>query len=104
MRELERPDKLEHVIEQQQKKHIKLIGSQRRNRSLILWSFNTETKELKRATFQEGDTLYLTSFNPDQVVREIKRFYSRVIVEKDCIYFQALNKKNALRKLAEPNY
>jgi hypothetical protein len=91
--------KLEQSIEQQQKKHIKLLGRQRKNKSHILWSYNVSTRELKPAIISQGDTLHLTCLNKDVAKREIERFYSKVIVEENCIYFQALNKKNALKKL-----
>jgi ABC-type phosphate/phosphonate transport system ATPase subunit len=98
--ELKRKDALEIKAETQQQKHIKLIGSQLRNKSHVLWSFNTVSKELKAAIYNTGgDTLYLDSFDLDSVRKAIGRFYSKVVVEQDCVYFQALNEANAIKKL-----
>jgi hypothetical protein len=105
MNELTPKAKLEQSIQQQQKKHIQLLGRQNRNKSHILWSFNTETKELKRAAFAtQSNTLYLNSFNHDDVMKTIRTFYSRVLVEQNCIYFQALNEENALKKLKKERH
>jgi hypothetical protein len=95
-----RKPKLESSIQQQQKKHIQLLGSQTKNKSHILWSFNMSTKELKRAQYSsDSNTLYLNSFNHDDVMKTIKTFYSKVLVEHGCIYFQALNEANAIKHL-----
>jgi hypothetical protein len=85
--EQEKTDKVEIVSQVQQKKQIKLIGSQRAIPGLTLWQFNTSTKLLTKAKFKQ------TNFNLDGSKRH------QVVIEDSCIYFQALNRKNALRKL-----
>lgn len=85
--EQEKKDKVEIVSQVQQKKQLKLIGSQRIITGLTLWQFNTQTKVLTKAKIKQ------TNFNLNGSKRH------QVVIEDNCIYFQALNKKNALRKL-----
>ncbi len=80
-------EKIEIVSQKEIKKEIKLIGSQRKISGLTLWQFNTKTKELTKAKFKESSYI---------IGGGVKL---RVIIEDDCIYFQSLNRKNALRKL-----
>ena len=83
----EKKDKIEIVSQVQQKKQIKFIGSQRSIPGLTLWQFNTETKSLNKAKFKQTN----------YTLNGSKR--SQVIIEDNCIYFQALNMKNALKKV-----
>ena len=83
----EKKDKIEIVSQVQQKKQIKLIGSQRLIPGLTLWEFNTETKSLNKAKFKQ--TNY--SLNGSKT--------HQVIIQDNCIYIQALNMKNALKKV-----
>lgn len=85
--EQEKADKVEIVSQVQQKKQLKPIGSQRLIHGLTLWQFNTESKVLTKAKIKQ------TNFKVDGSKRH------QVVIEDNCIYFQALNKKNALRKL-----
>jgi len=84
---------------QQQKKHeLTLIGSQRRVRGLTLFSFNTETKEIKKAEIDYcKDYIYYHPYL-------YKEGRDRVIVEKNCIYRQALNTKNFIKVLKREGY
>lgn len=94
--DFEKADKVEISIEEQEKKEVKLLGSQRQIPGLTLWEYNEITKELKRAEFKEealtlGDILNGTT--------SINNFRKKVIINEGCQYFQALNRKNALRKI-----
>lgn len=73
--------------EDEQRKYQKLIGSLKVTKGHILWQFNVVTKELQEAKFKT----VTVSFDG------VKK--NTVDVAKDCIYFQSLNRKNALRKL-----
>lgn len=87
-------DRIEIVAEQQQKKEIKLIGRQRKIRGLILWEFNYKTKELHPAKFQPL-SIMISGGGAGTETTEV----SKVRVNENCIYLQALNRKNAIKQL-----
>lgn len=90
-----RDSKIEIRDEQQQKKEIKLIGRQRKVRGLTLFEYNEKTKELSKAQYKKQDfSLESLSLDPSQL-----KISSKVVVNENCIYFQALNRKNAIKKL-----
>ena len=86
--------KAELEVQKKLKQEFKLIGQAKFNPGLQLFSFNTETYELKKAMFLEQKTAYFMDIKNN--VRKKK-----VNVEKDCIYFQALNMKNAIKKIVK---
>lgn len=88
-------DKIEIQTQEQEKKHVKLIGSQIAVKGLTLWEYNVKTKEIKEAEFQKQD-LVLTSLDINEINRQ---FRTKVLVKPDCVYRQALNKKNLIKKL-----
>jgi hypothetical protein len=90
-------DKIEIQIEQQQKKEIKLLGSQRKIPGLTLWEYNLKSKELKEASFSKVDVeLKSLSANPIDLVDRHK-----VVINEGCVYFQSLNRKNAEKKISK---
>jgi hypothetical protein len=88
-------DKIEVQIEQQQKKEIKLIGKQRKIPGLTLWEYNTKTFDLDKAKYSKVD-LHLKSLSNKPQELESRH---KVIANEGCLYFQALNLKNAERKV-----
>lgn len=94
-----RDNKVEIVAEKEQRKEIKLIGNQRKIRGLTLWEYNEKTNELKPATFKKEDVVLISLAKTPEALQ--KR--SNVIVKEGCIYFQALNKNNARKKLGFHN-
>lgn len=71
----------------QKKKHeYKLIGSQRKVAGHTLFSFNLITKEIKIAKLEKCDTIHFFTLLP--LVND------KIKIEKNCVYRQALNKKN----------
>ncbi len=90
--EQDNTEKMEIVIQKEVKKELKLIGSQRKISGLTLWQFNEKNKELTKATFKESSYV---------IGGGVKL---RVITEENCIYFQALNRKNALKKIKKQNH
>lgn len=71
----------------------KYIGSIKYRPSLTLWQFNTETGELKPAKVTVKEQLVWTSKgNCTKKTRS-------VIYEDKCVYVQALNRKNAEKKI-----
>lgn len=76
-------------IVDKKKKEIKYIGSQRPIPGLTLFSYNTSTGEIKKAPMKSTAIL----------VRNGVSFKKEVLIEKDCIYLQALNRKNLIKKI-----
>lgn len=90
--ELNLKETIEIVDQKQVKKEIKLIGSQRRIPGLTLWQYNENSKELTKAEYKKVDH----KLNFDNTALE-KRY--AVSIQENCIYFQALNRKNAIKVL-----
>jgi mannose/fructose/N-acetylgalactosamine-specific phosphotransferase system component IIB len=90
---------VEIAVEKQQRKEIKLIGRQRKIRGHILWEFNQKTKELIPATYKKQD-FNVTSLTPSPSAVSIS---NKVQVNENCLYFQALNRANAIKKLGKGN-
>jgi hypothetical protein len=86
---------VEIVEEKQERKEFKLIGRQRKVRGLTLWEFNTKTFELSKATFKKQDV----SLSSLSTAKQALNISNKVEVNENCIYFQALNEKNARKKL-----
>jgi hypothetical protein len=100
MKELEnqpqKKDSIEIIAQAEVKKEIKLIGSQRVIPGLTLWQFNLISGVLTKALFKSEDlVLDFTKHNPAKDLAKRKK----VIIEENCVYFQALNTKNALKVL-----
>ena len=94
MKELSEIVPIEICTEQQQKKVLKLIGQQRKIPGLTLWEFNLSTLSVRPAVFKKVN-VEVSSLNEkvNQTVR------SRVEVGENCFYIQALNLKNAVKKI-----
>ena len=81
---------------QKQKHEQVFIGSKRKVPGHTMFSFNTVTKEIKVAPVkQEVIFDYLT---------RAPKYNTSILVEKDCIYYQALNKKNFIKILKRYGY
>lgn len=90
-------NKIEIAEEREQKKEIKLIGQQRKIPGLILFEYNEKTKVLQRAQFQKENVVITSlSMSPESIKHQHK-----VVVNENCVYIQALNEKNALKKVAK---
>lgn len=76
---------------QQEKREIKFLGKMRRNTSHTLFSYNIVTKEIKVAELEKPDTINFKDLE--------KIGTTKIIIEKDCVYRQALNKKNFIKIL-----
>lgn len=76
---------------QQEKREIKFLGKMRRNTSHTLFSYSLVTKEIKVAELEKPDTINF---------KDLKKIgTTKIIIEKDCVYRQALNKKNFIKIL-----
>jgi hypothetical protein len=86
---------VEIVAEKQQQKVIKLIDRQRKIRGHVLWEYNQKTYVLIQAKFKKQD-FHITSIVPSPSATTVS---NKVQVNDNCLYFQALNRKNAIKKL-----
>lgn len=86
--ELSRQDALELVAEQ--RKEFRLIGSQKRIPGLILFEYDLTTGELRRASQTKEMSIGLDG------TPSVK---TRVSARELCLYVQALNERNAIRKV-----
>lgn len=84
-------------IEQSVRKDVeyKYTNSQKKVAGHTLFSFNTVTKELKVADLKRSVSI---GFNLQPVYK------TEVTKEKDCIYIQALNKANAIKRIKKLGY
>lgn len=85
--------RIEQVVKKKNEFH--LIGSQRRVKGHTLYAFNTVTKEIKVAPVERK---VFFGFNGNMTYK------NELTVEKNCIYLQALNEKNARKRLIRMGY
>lgn len=81
----------ESIVEtkkKEQEKKQELIGTIRPHRGHTLFSVNKKTLEIKKAEFEKLDAAWT-----------LKKQNKKVVVEQDCIYIPALNRKNLIKKL-----
>lgn len=76
---------------EKQKHEFKLIGKQRAVPGHTMFSFNIKTGEIKIAPMKYEAAIDMRTRQPIR-----KR---SIVIEKDCIYRQALNKKNLIKRL-----
>ena len=88
--ELSREDAIELVYEQ--RKELRFIGSQRVIRGLTMFEYDLTTGELNRLSLKKEFEL-----NLDLTTSSVSRVDSRDM----CLYIQALNEQNALRKVKQ---
>ena len=78
------------VVENKQQHEFKFVGSTKKVAGHTLFSFNTETKELKKAAIQKSKTYNVFTKQPAHK--------DKVVIEKDCLYFWSLNEKKRFEK------
>ena len=88
--DLSRQDLQELVAEQ--RKEYRLIGSQKAIPGLILFEYDLTTGELHRASVKKEITLYVDGTAGTK---------TRVDSKDLCLYIQALNEANAMRKVQQ---
>ncbi|MBQ9645353.1 MAG: hypothetical protein IJV24_03215 [Prevotella sp.] len=74
-----------------QKHEFKLIGRERKVPGHTMFSFNYKTGEIKVAPIEHSKEVSFVTRGP--VTKD------RIVIEPDCIYRQALNKKNFIKRL-----
>lgn len=89
-------DKAQAELVEQKKHEFHLIRRQRKIPGHIMFSYNTETHELKVADVEHCKDV---SFITRKPLRSDK-----IVIEKNCIYFQSLNMQNAIKRLKRMGY
>lgn len=74
-----------------QKHEFKFVGRYRKNPGHTIFSLNMKTGEIKVAPISHSKDI---DFKTQQPVTK-----DRIVIEPDCIYRQALNKKNFIKRL-----
>jgi len=74
-----------------QRQEFKLIGRTKKAPGHTMFSFNLKTGEIKVADIQQCKSI-------DYITRK-PLANAKIVIEKDCIYRQALNKKNFVKRL-----
>ncbi len=95
MKETEKIDAPEHdkiVIEQNVQKQVTLIGSQQKIKGLTMFEFNPIKLTLEPATYKEVHA---------EVVINRTIIRHKLVMKEGCVYVQALNKRNAYKKIAK---
>lgn len=90
MKELEgtKRDKTELQVQKQQEKKATLVGQITPHRGHKMFSVNTVTGFVKEAEYDKTcETVYVIGQSNNK----------RIMIEKDCVYISALNKKNAIK-------
>lgn len=82
-------NEIEIAIQKRQQQEYKLIGSYvPKIDGYTIFQYNKETKEFSVAEFRQSDTYVIGGNNG-----------RKLDVKKGCVYIEALNEKNALKKL-----
>lgn len=76
--------------ERQAPAELKFVGSQKKNKGHILFSYNEKTGEWKQAEIKR---------NVEIGIDGVPVYKTDVTKEPNCIYIQALNLKNAKKRL-----
>lgn len=88
-------DQLRSEQVQKKKNEFHLVGEENRIKGHTLFCFNEVTKKIKVAPMNQEIMIGLDG----SVI-----YKNNVTVEKDCVYVQALNEKNAMKKLIKMGY
>ena len=88
---INQPCQTEVKVQERKQHEFKLIGHQRKRPGHTLFCINLKTGEIKAAPVQR-------STDVDSVTRE-GVYRDRIVVEPNCVYRQALNKKNFIKIL-----
>ena len=74
-----------------QKHEFKLIGRQRKVPGHTMFSLNIKTEEIKVAPVERSEVCDFSTREPI--------YNERIVIEPDCLYRQALNRKNFIKRL-----
>jgi hypothetical protein len=106
MKELEKlnPDNENVIVNQAQHKQHKIIGNLMPKRGMTVFEFNPETREIVPAKYKDEYVTWQTVKCIDGVNRFMPIHHKPLNTKENHIYFQALNKKNAEKKIIKLGY
>ena len=81
-------------IQKQIQQEYKFIGTVSKNKGHLIFEYNKETKRLKLASIQLNKTVKIET---EGTIAPMSKY--QIMVGKNCLYFQALNLKNAMKKV-----
>ena len=92
-----RPDSEQHDLKKVRKEQY--VQTQHRIKGHKLWKFNPHTGDLEEIPYPESTVKLNTTNKPLERGAVAKQY-----VDEDLMYFQSLNRKNAIRKLTNRGY
>lgn len=104
MKELEHIETPEITIEQNIPKKVVFIGNMDKIKGLTMWEFSLVAVTLKEATYKESKTELIRSTLPHFLPQMKYGTVHTLETKESCIYVQALNKRNAFKKLAKAGH
>lgn len=101
MKELEHIQTPEIQIEQNIPKKIEFLGSLKKIKGLTMWEFNPVAMTLVEAEYREVKTQINKKLHKSWsfIVQTEYTTVHKLIPKEGCVYVQALNKKNAYKKI-----
>lgn len=85
---------IEIVVQQKQQQEYKKVGEHQLSiDGGTIFQYNRITRQFTKAKFRESDTYVFGGDNR-----------KKIDIEKDCIYIEALNEKNALKRLKRGDF
>lgn len=101
MKELEHIETPEIVIEQQIPNKITFLGSQLKIKGLTMFEFNPLSMTLVPAEYKEVKTVLNKKLHKSWsfIIQTEYTTVHKLIPKEGCVYVQALNKKNAYKKI-----
>lgn len=85
---------IEIQVQKKQQVEYKLLGKHKPTiDGYNIFEYNLQTRELKKATFIESDIYYIDRPN-----------VKKLVVNKDCLYIEALNLNNAIKRLVRGDF
>ena len=97
-------NKIEKHEERDQQQEIKsvFIGSMRKVKGLTLFEFNEETQHITIPEYEKQEII-ITQQTIQTEGKEVM-YRNKLIMKENCIYIQALNVKNMIRKVNKIGY
>lgn len=96
--------KIEVVKQPEQKSQEALLGKGGLKKGHVMWQYNNSTFELTVAEIDSVPAEYKPTVKTNNIAyfgKHRQKTVGKVITKKDCFYFGALNRKNAIRILNE---
>lgn len=92
MKELEEKVKVEEIANKQQEHKEVFIGNALLKRGHKCWEYNCVTHEITPAQFE------ITAVSFVEAQKGLMVGTRKVVMKKDCLYFNGLNKKSAIKQ------